>query len=151
MIARLLRLVPGWAWLLLAGVIAAALTWWRLDVVTAQRDAARSDADTAKARAAVLQSGLDYRRAEAKRLNAALSDREAALADANEQIAAKRRDLRQLETNDADTRDWADQPLPVGVGDWVRRLGEDRAGGDDTDRATASADAAASASPVDHE
>ncbi|WP_162500806.1 hypothetical protein [Modicisalibacter coralii] len=140
MIGKLLRLVPGWAWLALLAAVAGALGWWRIEALTAQRDAARAQAEKSEDLAAALQSALDYRRAEAQRLNAALADREAALSDANEQIDAKRRDLRQMEKTDAETRDWAAQPLPVGVGDWVRRLGEDRAGGDDAERAAAPAD-----------
>jgi len=147
----LLRLVPGWLWLTLLVAAAGALGWWRIEAVTAQRDAARARIETSEARAAALQSALDYRRAEAKRLSAALADREAALADANQQIAGARRDLRQLETIDAETRDWADQPVPDAIDGWVRRLGQAGANGHDADRAGQPDPSSAGATAARHE
>lgn len=140
----LLRAVPLWAWLLAASALAGGLGWLRLDAVTAQRDAALAQVETAEARAAVLQSALDYRRAETQRLNAALAEREESLAEASEEIQAKRDALAQLERNDAAIRTWSDELVPDAVRSWVRNLGADT-GADhlDAERAGAPADTAA--------
>ena len=146
MIARLLRAVPLWAWLIAAAALAGGLGWLRLEAVTAQRDAALAQVETAEARAAALQSGLDYR-AEAQRLNAALAEREESLAEASEEIQAKRDALAQLERNDAAIRTWSDEPVPDAVRSWVRQLGTeagDHAGHVQAERAGASTGAAGS-------
>lgn len=133
-------------WLLAALLGFAVYQYMQAARYSAERDAARAQAETNAARAAALQSALDYRRAEAERLDAALTARDQAIAEANNEIQAKRSELAELERNDAETRDWAAQPVPDATAGWVRNLGAEAAADrDDTERAGASAGAAVSA------
>lgn len=132
----ILRLIPSWAWLLIAALAAAGAVWLHLQTVTAELDAALEQVDKAEARAAVLQSALDYRRAQSRRLDEALTQRQDALASANEEIATAREALDKMERQDANVSDWAGIAVPYPVAQWVRRLrGDDSAGGDGTRRA----------------
>ncbi|WP_136247946.1 DUF4200 domain-containing protein [Halomonas borealis] len=117
-----LRLVPGWAWVGLLAIVLTWLGWLQLERVTAQRDAALAELNSTRGEIAALESGLEWRRENARRLMAALEQREQALTAARETIRGHREALDRLEDDDAEVRDWLSDPVPGGVADWVRQL-----------------------------
>lgn len=121
---RLLKLVPSWAWLALAAVLAVGAGWLRLEHVTAERDAAHTQLEASRGEVAALESALEWRRENAQQLMAALDERERELAEARETIAAHREALDKLEEEDAETGDWIVQPVPDAVDGWLRQLRE---------------------------
>ena len=131
MIGRLIRLLPGWLWLLLAAGAACLLGWWRIEAVTAERDLAQQQVAKARASADQMQQALDWQRAQATALSVALAARSDALEQIRQDMTRQRQALDQLEANDADTRDWARKPVPSAVDDWVRKLSASSRDGDD--------------------
>ncbi|MGM0703874.1 MAG: hypothetical protein ACQEUG_15950 [Pseudomonadota bacterium] len=133
---RLLKLVPGWAWMALAAALAVGAGWLRLEHVTAERDAAHARLETSRGEVAALESALEWRRENARKLRDALDRREQALAEARKTIQAHRAALAQLESTDAETGEWVAQPVPDAVSGWLRQLrntdGTDSGDADDT-------------------
>ncbi|MDW5376826.1 hypothetical protein R6258_07815 [Halomonas sp. HP20-15] len=133
-------------WLLAALLGFAVYQYMRADTLTAERDAAQERVDRELARSAALQSALDWHRKQEVLINRVLSEREDALGAIASDMAAQRQSLNTLERNNAETRDWAAQPVPDSVARWVRQLGADAgADRDDAERAAAPADTAAAA------
>ncbi|WP_152561237.1 hypothetical protein [Halomonas salina] len=140
---HLVKLVPGWAWAALLAAALAAGGWLYVqgveasrDAAVAQRAAARADLEKSQGEVAALTSALEWRRENARRLLAALEQREQALAAARDRINEHRAALDRLEANDAEVRDWAAEPLPDAVADWLRALPDaDGAGAGDADGA----------------
>lgn len=134
MIGRLFRLLPSWLWLLCAGGVAGLLGWWRLEAVTAERDLAEQQAAQARQNIEQKQLVVNWLRAQSAVLSVALEHRAAELERIRQDMAKHREALDLLEANDANTRDWAGQPVPSAVAGWVRNLGaSDRDGDDDAD------------------
>ncbi|MCK2183521.1 hypothetical protein [Halomonas getboli] len=140
--STLIRLVPGWAWAALLATALAAGGWLYLqgvqasrDAAIAQRDAARAALEKSQGEVAALTSALEWRRENARRLLAALEQREQALAAARDRINEHRAALDRLEDTDAEVREWADRPVPDAVADWLRALPDaDGAGAGDANR-----------------
>ncbi|MCT8506153.1 hypothetical protein [Chromohalobacter moromii] len=152
MIARLLRMLPVWAWLLGAAGVGGLLGWWRLEAVIAERDLAEEQAEQAKQNVEQMQQALDWQRAQATALSVALAARSDALEQIRQDMTRQRQALDQLEANDADTRDWAGQPVPSAVAGWVRKLGASGRDGDDDADNTRTPDAPTpGAEPKHHE
>lgn len=152
MIGRLFRLLPGWLWLLGAAGVAGLLGWWRLEAVTAERDLAVQQAAQAQQDVEQKQQALDWQRAQATALSVALAARSDALEQIRQDMTRQRQALDQLEANDADTRDWAGQPVPSAVAGWVRDLSASGRDGDDDADNTRTPDApTARAEPEHHE
>lgn len=152
MIGRMLRIFPVWVWLLGAAGVAGLLGWWRIEAVTAERDLAEERAAQAKQNVEQMQQALDWQRAQASALSVALEARSTALERIRQDMTRQRQALDQLEANDADTRDWASQPVPGAVADWVRKLGAPGRDSDDgADAPRASDTPTARAEPEHHE
>jgi septal ring factor EnvC (AmiA/AmiB activator) len=119
---RLARLVPAWLWLALAASLLFGAGWLRLQQVEAERDRAIAQLEASRGEMDALEKALTWRREQAQRQAAALAEREQALALADETIRAHRDALAQLERDDAETRDWAAEPVPDAVAEWLQRL-----------------------------
>lgn len=132
-------------WLLAALLGFAVFQYMRAATLTAQRDTAQERFDREVARSAALQSTLDWHRQQKILINRVLSEREVTLDAIASDMGAQRQTLDTLEQNNAETRDWAAQPVPDSVARWVRNLGaEAGADRDDADRAAATPETAAS-------
>lgn len=91
----------------------------------------------------ILQAHQAWQREQIDRISAVLAFRDEQVNRDNELVNMMRHTAAQLERDDASTRDWADQPVPGAVGEWLREFTEDndRADRDDAGRAGAPADA----------
>lgn len=91
----------------------------------------------------ILQEHQRWQREQIDTLSAVLSARDEQLQRDAELVDMMRNTARQLERDDATTSDWAGQPLPAAVSDWVRELATDDDGprGGGTGSAPAPADA----------
>ncbi|CAO1663483.1 hypothetical protein NYA30BAC_01972 [Halomonas sp. NYA30] len=119
---KLLRWVPGWAWVVaLVFVLAFSLLGFIQGVVS-ERDQAVSELETSRLETRALESALEWRRTQAAKQLQALELREAELqrvrAGHQQQLDA----LNQLEQNDEETADWTGVALPNAIRDWVRQL-----------------------------
>ncbi|NIC05252.1 hypothetical protein [Billgrantia bachuensis] len=121
---RLVRLVPGWVWLVVLTVIAAAVAWQYHRVVVLERDAATAQLQVSQAEVAVLDSALRWRRDYSRRLEGALAQREQALTEAREEIRAHLDELARLEREHAEVREWLDRDLPGPVAEWLQQLAD---------------------------
>jgi len=127
--------------LLIAGLLGfSAYQWVQAGRLEEQRDASAQRAARTEQDNQRLQSALDWQRSQAVALSLALSARDEALANIQDDIGTRLRALDQLEADDAQSRDWGGDRLPAGIADWVRGLGADAAGG--------GADAGSSAAPA---
>ncbi|MCK2042551.1 hypothetical protein KZO83_07600 [Chromohalobacter sp. TMW 2.2308] len=131
MIARLLRLFPAWAWMLGAAGVAGLLGWWRIEAVTAERDAAQLKSEQMQQNVEQMQLVVNWARAQSAVLSVALEDRAAELERIRRDVMEHRQALDQLEANDADTREWSGKSVPSAVADWVRQLSASGRDGDD--------------------
>ncbi|WP_092522534.1 hypothetical protein [Onishia taeanensis] len=116
-----IRWVPGWVWLLLAGLAAAVTGWLHLETVTAEREAALADLRAARIENTALVATLEWRRQQAERKDAALAERTRALEAANDETATARAALTRLERDDAETADWSSTAVPEAVIAWVKK------------------------------
>lgn len=91
----------------------------------------------------ILQEHQRWQREQIDTLSAVLSARDEQLQRDAELVDMMRNTARQLERDDATTSDWAGQPLPAAVSDWVRELATDTA--DPRDSSTGSAPAPSNA------
>ena len=92
----------------------------------------------------ILQAHQRWQREQIDALSGVLADRDQQLQRDSELLDMMRNTARQLERDDATTHDWADQPVPAAVNDWVRDLpagNTDSAGDSNAGRATASGNA----------
>lgn len=92
----------------------------------------------------ILQEHQRWQREQINTLSAVLSARDEQLQRDTQLVDMMRNTARQLEKDDATTHDWASQPLPTAVGQWVRDLpneGSDGAGDSNAGSATASGNA----------
>lgn len=109
-------------------------------------DAAQVEITRGEHRAETL---LEHQRWQLRRIEtmeAALNERETQMRRDDELLQLVRGAARRLEQEDAETADWAGQPVPAAVGSWVRKLttGDgDSTGSDVGDRARAPSEAAA--------
>lgn len=86
----------------------------------------------------ILQEHQRWQREQMETLSAVLSARDEQLQRDNELVNMMRNTARQLERDDATTSDWAGQPLPAAVGDWVREIPRGGNGSDNDDAQSAS-------------
>lgn len=101
-------------------------------------------------RAEALLEHQRWQRRRIEALGAALDERAEQMQRDNQLMDLVRSAARRLEQEDAETADWAGQPVPVAVGSWVRQLtteNGDSAGGHVTDDARASSEAAPGTGP----
>lgn len=73
----------------------------------------------------ILQEHQRWQREQIDTLSVILSARDDQLQRDAELVDMMRNTARQLERDDATTSDWAGQPLPAAVSDWVRELATD--------------------------
>ncbi|WP_128690971.1 hypothetical protein [Chromohalobacter israelensis] len=145
-VLRLLRAVPLWVWPLLAVLGWGGWQWWRANDAAAELAETQADLVREQVRANALDAALAWKRDEVQRLAETLGERQAQLDQDATDIEQHRAAARQLERNDADTRRWADRPVPAATREWLRKLGTDNASGDDAhdpgdaDRPTARTD-----------
>lgn len=120
MISRLLGGLKPW---LLVAVLAAALAGVAYVLLL------RSQLDSAQHQNAKSQAALDIATAtlavqveQNRLLVEALDERERELNDGAQRIDRLRAQARALGADDAESKEWANQPVPVSVTNWVRRL-----------------------------
>lgn len=91
----------------------------------------------------ILQEHQRWQREQMAAMSAVLSIRDEQLQRDTEMVNMMRHTAAQLERDDATTSDWAGQPLPAAVDQWVRELssGDDGTGDRDAGRAAALGDA----------
>lgn len=135
---KLLRVVPRWAWAVIALVVAAFLFLEHHQRLVAERDSAIGQWERVRLEANALQSALEWRRAQAARQLQALEAREAELETVKAEHSERLKALEQLEQNDEETADWASVAVPNAVRDWLRQLPRE-AGGADRDDARSAA------------
>ncbi len=99
---RLLRIVPGWAWATLLAAVLSGAGWLYVQGARAERDAALAELQTSRGEVAALESALEWRRDNARRLLAALEQREQDLAAARNEIRGHLEALDRLEESDAE-------------------------------------------------
>ena len=107
-----------------------------------------------KERAEALLEHQRWQRRRIEALGAALDERAEQMHRDNQLMDLVRSAARRLEQEDAETADWAGQPVPVAVGSWVRQLTTrdgDSAGGHVADDARTSGQATAGAEPQGNE
>jgi hypothetical protein len=120
MLSRLIARVMPWA-LVIALVVGAGLIW-RLsglqDQLTEARQANASTQATLDVTAATLAVQVERNQL----LVQALDERERELNDGAQRIESLRAQANALGADDAESKEYGDQPVPIGVTDWVRRL-----------------------------
>lgn len=85
-------------------------------------DGAQAQAARDQQRAEILLEHQRYQRRQIESMTVALTEREEQLDRDNELMSLVRQAARNLERDDAETADWADQPVPDAVRDWLRHL-----------------------------
>lgn len=126
---RLLSGVLPW---LLAGLLGMAVyQHTQAQRYAAERDAAQARAARAEDRAAILIEHQQWQRAQIDAMTAALHERDAQLSRDAELMNLVRQAARNLERDDAETADWADQPVPGAVRIWLRDLSADASADDE--------------------
>ncbi len=143
MIARLLRSVTPWLLAVLIGI--AVYAGMQARHYADQAAVAEARVARAEDRAAILLEHQRWQNRQIETMTHALRERDERLRRDAEMIDLVRQAARDLERDDAETADWADQPVPAAVGEWLRSLprGNDGAGGGDANGASPSAEAAA--------
>jgi hypothetical protein len=129
-------------------VVFAGLTWRLADL---RAEALILERNQALEVAAVTQAALAWQKAQTEAISQALSRRDVRLEAITQSMADKRQSLDTLERSDAETRNWAEQPLPDGVVSWVRQLGTEADSGAADVHSTATPDQADSGSKAERE
>ncbi|WP_339935171.1 hypothetical protein [Vreelandella glaciei] len=139
MITRILGNLSGWAIAALLGI--AIYAGMQARGYALQLSETRGDLVRAEEQAVILREHQRWQREQIATMSAVLSARDEQLQRDNELVDMMRNTARQLERDDATTHDWASQPLPAAVSDWVRELttDSDGASGSDAGRAAAPA------------
>lgn len=128
-IRRLLGGVLPW---LLAGLLGVAVyQHMQAQRYAAERDAAETRAAREEERAEILLEHQRWQRNQIDAMTAALHERDTRMARDTELMNLVRRAARQLERDDAETAEWADEPMPGAVRVWLRDLSADAAAGDE--------------------
>ena len=131
MIKRILGNLSGWMIAALLGITIFAGMQARQYAL--QLSATETRLARAHDQVEILQEHQRWQREQIDTLSAVLSARDEQLQRDTELVDMMRKTAQQLERDDATTSDWAGQPLPTAVGDWVRDLpeaGDDSRGGD---------------------
>lgn len=105
-------------------------------------------------RAEALLEHQRWQRRRVEALGAALNERDKQMQRDTQLMGLVRSAARRLEQEDAETVDWASQPVPSAVGSWVRQLTTedgDSAGGGVADDARVSGESASSTEPKGNE
>jgi len=141
MIKRLLGNLSGW---MVAGLLGITIfAGMQARQYALQLSASEARLARAHDQVAILQEHQRWQREQMETLSAVLSARDEQLQRGAELVDMMRNTARQLERDDATTHDWASQPLPAAVREWVRELATDDDGsrGGGTGSAPAPADA----------
>lgn len=131
MIKRIMGNLSGW---MIAGLLGITVyAGMQAREYALQLSVTESRLARAHDQVAILQEHQRWQREQIDTLSAVLSARDELLQRDAELVDMMRNTARQLERDDATTSDWAGQPLPAAVSDWVRdisRGGNDADGGD---------------------
>ncbi|WP_083004805.1 hypothetical protein [Halomonas sp. GT] len=141
MIKRILGNLSGW---MVAGLLGITIfAGMQARQYALQLSATETRLARAHDQVEILQEHQRWQREQINTLSAVLSARDEQLQRDTELVDMMRQTAQQLERDDATTSDWAGQPLPAAVGDWVRELPEagDSASAGDAGSARASGDA----------
>ncbi|AZM96081.1 hypothetical protein [Vreelandella venusta] len=122
MIKRILGNLSGWMIAALLGITIFAGMQARQYAL--QLSATETRLARAHDQVEILQEHQRWKREQINTLSAVLSARDEQLQRDTELVDMMRNTARQLERDDATTHDWASQPVPAVVGDWVRELPE---------------------------
>ena len=141
MIKRIMGNLSGW---MIAGLLGITVyAGMQAREYALQLSVTESRLTRAHDQVAILQEHQRWQREQIDTLSAVLSARDEQLQRDAELVDMMRNTARQLERDDATTSDWAGQPLPAAVSDWVRELATDDDGsrGGGTGSAPASSNA----------
>ncbi|WKD26601.1 hypothetical protein NDQ72_10995 [Halomonas sp. KG2] len=131
MIKRILGNLSGW---MVAGLLGITIfAGMQARQYALQLSATETRLARAHDQVEILQEHQRWQREQINTLSAVLSARDEQLQRDTELVDMMRQTAQQLERDDATTSDWAGQPLPTAVGQWVRDLpeaGDDSRGGD---------------------
>lgn len=141
MIKRILGRASGWMIAALLGITIYAgmqARGYALRLSDTQGQLVR-----AEEQATILREHQRWQREQIDRLGAVLAFRDEQVVRDNQLVDMMRNTAAQMERDDANTSDWAGQPLPVAVDQWVRKLSSssDGAGARNAGSAAASVDA----------
>lgn len=139
MIKRILGNASGWMIAALLGITIYAgmqARGYALKLADSQGELVRAEEQST-----ILREHQRWQREQIATMSAVLSARDEQLQRDNELVDMMRNTARQLERDDATTHDWASQPLPAAVSDWVRELTTDSDGAGTSDTRGASAPA----------
>lgn len=95
---------------------------WRLHGLGAELEQAREQRAQAQAALDITAATLAVQVERNQRLVDAMEEREQQLNHGAQRIDRLRAQARALGADDADSKEWANQPVPVSVTNWVRRL-----------------------------
>lgn len=142
MIKRILGNLSGWMVAALLGITVFAGMQARNYAM--QLSATETRLARAHDQIEILQEHQRWQREQMAAMSAVLSIRDDQLQRDTELVNMMRQAAAQLERDDATTGDWAGQPVPNAVDQWVRELPADgdRAGSSDAGSASASSNAA---------
>ena len=139
MIKRIMGNLSGW---MIAGLLGITVyAGMQARDYALQLSVAESRLARAHDQVEILQEHQRWQREQIDTLSVVLSARDDQLQRDAELVDMMRNTARQLERDDATTSDWAGQPLPAAVSDWVHNLATD----DDDSRSGAAGGAAAPA------
>lgn len=131
MIKRLLGNLSGW---MVAGLLGLTIfAGMQARNYALQLSATEARLARAHDQVAILQEHQRWQREQMETLSAVLSARDEQIQRDDALVNMMRDTARQLERDDATTHDWASQPLPAAVREWVRdipRGGNGADGGD---------------------
>jgi len=135
MIKRIMGNLSGW---MIAGLLGITVyAGMQAREYALQLSVTESRLARAHDQVAILQEHQRWQREQIDTLSAVLSARDEQLQRDAELVDMMRDTARQLERDDATTHDWASQPLPAAVSDWVRDIPRGGNGADGNDpRAT---------------
>lgn len=123
MIKRILGNLSGWA---IAGLLGITIyAGMQARDYAMQLSVTESRLARAHDQVEILQEHQRWQREQINTLSTVLSARDEQLQRDTELVDMMRHTARQLERGDATTHDWASQPLPAAVSDWVRELTTD--------------------------
>ncbi|WP_422101897.1 hypothetical protein [Vreelandella sp.] len=123
MIKRILGNLSGWMVAALLGITIFAGMQARNYAM--QLSASEARLARAHDQVAILHEHQRWQREQIDTLSAVLSARDEQIKRDDALVNMMRDTARQLERDDATTSDWAGQPLPAAVSDWVRDLATD--------------------------
>ncbi|RUR51407.1 hypothetical protein [Vreelandella populi] len=141
MIRRILSNASGW---LIAGLLGITVfAGMQARNYALQLSATETRLAKADDQVEILQEHQRWQRGQIDRISAALAFRDEQLQRDTELVNMMRHTAAQLERDDATTGDWAGQPVPAAVSEWMRELPADgdRAAGSDAGGTSASSNA----------